>query len=135
MSACEFTVTLPGVPGSVPTVRAQVSNFLTGCPRLDDVLLVLSELASNAVRHSDSRLPGHYFQVSVLRADDAVRVEVHDDGSAQHEPAIQPQRDDTLGGRGLHITEELTRDWGTHTDGSGRVVWYVVAGHSAAAAA
>jgi serine/threonine-protein kinase RsbW len=88
--------------------------------RADDVLLCLSELASNAVRHG---VPdGQHFLVKVASADGRLRIEVHDTG--RHRPrARQPGEDDTTG-RGLLIVQTLADEWGVSRRGPRRkVVW------------
>ncbi|WP_436764386.1 ATP-binding protein [Streptosporangium sp. V21-05] len=54
----------PGAPERVAEVRAWVLTCLPpGCPRADDVALVVSELATNAVLHSASGTVGGRFTV------------------------------------------------------------------------
>jgi Histidine kinase-like ATPase domain len=72
-------ITLPGVPASVPGARRLVRDALSGCPRADDLMLVATELASNAVAHSSSG-HGGTITVRVRTAPQWARVEVFDDG-------------------------------------------------------
>jgi len=70
--------------------------------RFDDVLLVVSELVSNSVRHSQS----HDIDVRVEALDGHIRVEVSDEG-----PGFA--RDQPRGeGLGLGIVESLAERWG-----------------------
>ena len=41
-------VTYPGDPEQIRAVRADLRSLLGGCPRADDALLCVSELATNA---------------------------------------------------------------------------------------
>ena len=50
-------------------------------PGLDDVLLMVSEIASNAVRHTASG-DGSWFDLTVTASECAARVEVADRGSS-----------------------------------------------------
>lgn len=71
-------------------------------PRYEDVLLLVSELVSNSVRHSDTGDIG----VRVETEDGRIRVEVSDDG-----PGFAPgsPRGDGLG---LVIVDKLADVWG-----------------------
>ena len=51
----------PGRADQVSQVRRAVARHLAGCPAADDMTLIVSELASNAVVHSASR--GQFFTV------------------------------------------------------------------------
>jgi hypothetical protein len=56
--------------------------LLVGCPAADDVVLVVSELAANAIAHSVSGQPGGTFTVRLRHAcGTGVRAEVQDQGS------------------------------------------------------
>jgi two-component sensor histidine kinase len=71
-------------------------------PRYDDVLLLVSELVSNSVRHTDSE----GIDLKVLADDGHIRVEVSDDGPGFE---IDSPRGDGLG---LEIVEKLADRWG-----------------------
>jgi len=122
----------PGLVASVPEVRAWARDLLSGrvaAPVLDDVLLLLSELATNAVAHSDSgRATDGRLTVYMARTTTLVHVEVTDDGSATSTPAVRVPEADDDGGRGLWLVDLLATEWGSHHDGAGRSVWYQVTG-------
>ncbi len=82
-----------------------------------DLTIVVSELVANAVRHAPP-VPGGEVSLAVIRAEDAVRVEVTDPGSG-FDPTPDPTRP---GGLGLVIVSHLARDWGV-TDGACTIVW------------
>jgi signal transduction histidine kinase len=71
-TAC--TRAFAGHPGSVGAGR--VTGFVPGSPAADDLALLTSELITNAILHSASRLPGGEVTVSVQAADGMVRVDV-----------------------------------------------------------
>jgi anti-sigma regulatory factor (Ser/Thr protein kinase) len=70
-----------GLPESVGAARAWVAGFASGSPAADDAALLTSELVTNAILHSASRLPGGQVMVSVRAMDDMVRVDVIDQGA------------------------------------------------------
>lgn len=74
-------LTLPGTPASVSVARRFVRDALPGCPRADDLVLAVSELASNAIAWSASGRGGT-FTLCVRTAPRWARAEVTDDGPA-----------------------------------------------------
>ncbi len=83
--------------------------------------LVLSELVSNAVRHTGTEI-----EVRLQLADDRLRIEVHDGGDGR--PQVVPAERRTIGGNGLDIVSRLAESWGVSPDGNGgKSVWCVLA--------
>ncbi|GAA4231965.1 hypothetical protein GCM10022254_30630 [Actinomadura meridiana] len=108
----------------VREVRARVRNALMGCGDgfdLDDVELMVSEIATNAVRHSASGMPDGGVWVRVLVSAQRLRVEIGDDGRAVGCPTI-PAQGAGWGesGRGLLVVDGLADRWETLVDGDGR---------------
>ncbi|MFF3440273.1 ATP-binding protein [Streptosporangium sp. NPDC002721] len=122
----------PGRVESVPEARAWARDLLAGhvaAPVLDDVLLLLSELTTNAVAHSDSgRTADGRVTVYVARTRDRVHVEVTDDGSAASVPAVRVPEAGDDGGRGLWLVEMVAARWGSRRDDAGGSVWFQVTG-------
>ncbi|MEV4746403.1 ATP-binding protein [Streptosporangium sp. NPDC049248] len=122
----------PGQVASVPEVRAWARDLLAGrvaVPLLDDVLLLLSELAANAVAHSDSgRTADGRLTVYLARTTTMVHVQVTDDGSVTSVPAVRVPEADDDGGRGLWLVDLLATEWGSRYDGASRSVWFQMAG-------
>lgn len=116
----------------VRDVRAYVRRVLEGAEHsfdLDDVDLMVSEIATNAVRHTHSGLPGGGVRVSVLVSATRLRVEVQDEGGARARPIVPPQRDGlSESGRGLMIVDGLADRWGIVDGKDGVSVWFEVAG-------
>lgn len=72
----------PGRVEQIRQVRADIGQLLSGCPVADDAVLLMSELAANAARHSRSGEGGRTFTVRVTENPGRyVRGEVEDDGS------------------------------------------------------
>ncbi len=119
----------PGEPAAVGRARAFVAGALGNrWPGLDEILLMTSEVASNAVRHTASG-NGGCFDVAVSSAGDTARVEVIDRGGSS-EPRIPDSSGvgALTGGRGLRIVDALADRWGHGGDELGRVVWFEVTG-------
>jgi anti-sigma regulatory factor (Ser/Thr protein kinase) len=111
--------TYPGGPEHVRQVRADLRRLLDGCPVADDVILCVSELATNAAVHSDSSRSGGTFTVRTESCPGAeVRIEVEDAGG----PWVSSDPDPAHG-RGLAIVRTLADDWGINTTPAGRAVW------------
>ncbi len=111
-----------GSPEEIHNVRAFVAQLVDGCPVADDVVLLSSELATNAVLHSASGADGT-FCVSVLAESEQVRVEVHDLGS-DTTPSVRRSRQPSESGVGLSLVEMIAGRWGFHGGEHGRVVWF-----------
>jgi len=89
------------------------------CPDgfVDLVLLLTSELVTNAYRHAGSDT-----RVSVRYDEDRVRVEVSDKGGGDVQ--LRPLDSDRNDGRGLQIVDALAERWDHHSDADGTVVWF-----------
>ena len=102
------------------TARRFVREHLTGhdLPLLvDDVTLVASELATNALRHA-----GTEFTVTIPAFADAVVLAV-EDGSLSMPVLVDAAVDDVVG-RGMTIVDVVSSDWGVVVDADvGKSVW------------
>ena len=114
--------TFAGSPEEIRSVRHFVGQLIEGCPVADDLILLASEIATNAVRHTASGQDGT-FCVLVQAADGRARVEVHDLGSATA-PAVRRCRQPGESGAGLSLVEMIADRWGFHGGQLGRVVWF-----------
>jgi anti-sigma regulatory factor (Ser/Thr protein kinase) len=86
----------------------------------DSVVLMVSELATNSVRHA-----GTEFRVAVAVTRRLIRVEVTDAGSGV--PTRRSTKPADLSGRGLAIVEKLASDWGVRRSRTGgKTVWFTV---------
>lgn len=96
---------------------------------VDDAVLILSELLSNAYRHARPLGAGDSVRAAWGRtADGGVSVSVTDGGGPTR-PRLSNPSVTARGGRGLSIITSLARDWGVRDGGSsgGVTVWAVVA--------
>ncbi|WP_075900260.1 ATP-binding protein [Actinomadura sp. CNU-125] len=111
----------PGTTDQARVVRAFAAHLLADFPALDDVLLVVDELAVNAVRHTRSGRDGGRFTVEICMDLAGVIVYVADEGG----PGVPRLRDITdlvESGRGLLTVEALASSWSWSGDVRGRTV-------------
>jgi hypothetical protein len=84
---------------------------------LDPVLLVVSELVGNAVRHG--RPP---VDLRLRKSGRGVQVDVHDEEAAA--PTAAQTAEDAESGRGQQLVQAVAAESGVeHIEGDGKVVW------------
>lgn len=109
-------------PASVAAARRFATQVLPATTRevRDAVELMVSELATNCIRHT-----GSAFDLTVTQARGAIRVEVTDrDGGT---PSVRSPGPDEPTGRGLQIVSLLSETWGIESlPSSGKTVWFTV---------
>ncbi len=127
---------LPGTPESAAAARRLAQRLLGDRhPAADTVMLLLSELVTNSVLHSQSRRPGGTVTVVLCAGPTSVLIQVRDDGG-QYAPQLPPGgAHDARGGAtaaanaggehgyGLLLVDALAESWGTMTTRDGRVTW------------
>jgi anti-sigma regulatory factor (Ser/Thr protein kinase) len=109
---------LPPEATSVGAARHWLSEQLAdwSSTGLESVVLVLSELVTNAILHARTTV-----QVFLQRDGNVARLEVTDKGSAL--PVAKEYGATAYTGRGLHLVETLSRDWGVQTAVGAKIVW------------
>lgn len=118
MSLAQAELGLPGDGASVALARAFTRATLTGWGyrgSVDDVVLVVGELVTNAVVHG-----GRTRSVRLVGSSRRARIEVADDS-----PELPIFREPGLdGGWGLRLVERISGgSWGVSLRGGGKVVW------------
>jgi anti-sigma regulatory factor (Ser/Thr protein kinase) len=112
-------------PESIPLGRRFVAEHLaawgvvegdTAFATLDAVLLVVSELVTNAVKFSSSSL-----DLKIAAHRHLIEVGVADDNPAPAER--RSGGPEAVGGRGIALVERLSEQWGQSDDGTGKTVW------------
>jgi anti-sigma regulatory factor (Ser/Thr protein kinase) len=115
-----------GSADQVLQVRRWLEDLLPDCAARADVLLLASELCTNAIAHSRSGEAGGQFSVDIDWTPSLARVVVGDQGSAKA-PVVAARTGDAarLGesGRGLLLVDHLADDWGTASRPHRRWVW------------
>jgi two-component sensor histidine kinase len=122
--------TAPAAEASVPRARRAVRDLLRrqGVPADEDVvdglLLIVSELVTNVVRHAALLSP--LLAVEVAVGPEWVRVSVED--NHPYRPTALIADTGQTGGRGLLLVRETTREFGgacevEHTTTGGKIIW------------
>jgi len=112
---------LPPEPTSAGMARRFVASSLVAGDEVAELaVLLVSELASNAVLHA--RTP---FELVVEDDGRRLRVEVHDDSSAL--PTLKDYVAESITGRGLHIVAASADNWGFEARERGKCVWFELA--------
>ncbi|MCD7442379.1 PAS domain S-box protein [Streptomyces lincolnensis] len=116
------TTDLRACPESVPEGRAFLSKALTSwdCDqKADDTCLLVSELLTNAVQHTQGPITLH-----ACRTAAELTVEVSD--GSPHLPEPRRADDDEESGRGLNLVRLLADDWGVRPTDQGKTTWFTL---------
>ncbi len=105
---------LPATVEGAALARDFTRAVLAGLPALEDALLVVTELVTNAVRHGGGK-PVLRLWTGAAR----LRIEVSD--ASPRLP--RRRRSGADGGWGLPLVERLAAEWGARRAGRGKVVW------------
>lgn len=111
----------PAELASVSAARHFVRNAIESLPSeiADSVELMVSELATNSVKHADTE-----FELVIEYSDSRVRVEVTDSGAGEPTPRDPAPSDPS--GRGLRIVDLMADKWGVRRSGDTKTVWFLV---------
>lgn len=91
-------------------------------PRAETLLLLISELVTNAVVHTGCpAVLRMLFPVPAFADNGTVRVEVAD--ASGRPPAPRHAQGDDTGGRGLELVDGLADRWGWQREGAGKRIW------------
>jgi anti-sigma regulatory factor (Ser/Thr protein kinase) len=112
-----------GKPESVTAARRFATEVLTNIPARarDAVELMVSELATNCIRHANSA-----FELRLVHRGGELRVEVTDRTGGN--PTMRSPGPDEPTGRGLQIVNLLSDSWGVERQNEvGTTVWFTLA--------
>ncbi len=112
-----FTIELPADAATPRMARHEVAERLGDLPGVEELLLCVSEVVTNAVIHAGT--PRH---LSVRQDGDRLVVEVAD---GDPRPPVRRDPDPTSPtGRGLRLLEDLAMGWDWRPTDDGKVVWF-----------
>jgi anti-sigma regulatory factor (Ser/Thr protein kinase) len=113
----------PAVPESVGAARrftrAALTRHAIAPETVDIAILLVSELATNAIVHAESDIRLR------IRVGDDVRIEVCD--ASSDAPAVTPGDSERESGRGLELVSTLADGWDWAPKPEGKVVWFALA--------
>jgi len=113
----EYAITLPTLPSMVGIARRAIAAILEDAPVADDAARIVSELATNAVRHASGE-NGSAFVLSIVELEGVLRIAIDGPGTA----AKWDGHDGDFG-RGLVVVDALADRWGTDVHDDGFVWW------------
>jgi serine/threonine-protein kinase RsbW len=120
--AINFERAYPGTATQPARVRADLAELAGKCPVADELVLLASELVTNAILHSRSGRPDGTFTVrATLYRGDYAWVEVIDQGGAWTADAHDDEH-----GRGLAIVATVAGDgnWAVEGDEYSHIAWF-----------
>jgi anti-sigma regulatory factor (Ser/Thr protein kinase) len=117
-------ISLPGTECSVAEGRGFVRETLgPRHPALDGVGLSVSELATNAIRHTPSGAGGR-FTIQLTAADHRIRADVTNDGATGSDPRLGSEPGtESEHGRGLLLIDAVADRWGVTRYADQTTVW------------
>ena len=115
---------------AAPTAASEARRALAGCRLVEEtheptLLLLVSELVSNSVRHAGMS-PGEHIRLRARTHRDCAYVEVCDAGRSGRMPEKRAPQPEVLepGGLGLFLVDEMADRWGVHRREDGTCVWF-----------
>jgi anti-sigma regulatory factor (Ser/Thr protein kinase) len=126
MRTPQIDLTVPAVPAAAAEARRAVAGAgLVGAAHEPILLLLVSELVSNSVRHA-GLADGEVIRLRARLEDDRALVEVRDAGRSGQVPEMgEPVFDElAAGGLGLVLVDKMADRWGVARDEEGTAVWF-----------
>jgi len=115
---------LPGTAESASAARLMARQLLGDSdPAAETVMLLVSELVTNAIVHSQSGAPGGTVTVALCPVSSGVLVQVRDDGGSSEPCLAEIGTGGAEHGFGLRLVDALADSWGTISGPDSRVTW------------
>ncbi len=118
----QATLDVPAAPQSAGAARrfvqAQLDDWDLAVDE-DGVVLMVSELVTNAGLHADSEAT-----VRLVDLGHCLRIEVSDSSTTPIQ--LRPHQTGSEAGRGLRIVDALASRWGVDAAADGKTVWFEV---------
>ena len=125
----------PGKADQLSLLRTALEPLLADCPMADDVILLMSEMGANAVRHTSSGRDGGIFTARLLDLQGQYVLGVIEDGGSDWDGNV---RDSARDASGLYLVLALSADCGVYGGRHKRAVWFRInyppADHASSAA-
>jgi anti-sigma regulatory factor (Ser/Thr protein kinase) len=122
-----WRMTFPGLVDQPGRVREELAVVLRAHPDLGEILLVASELCTNAVVHTRSGGRDGTFSVEVTAiGEESLMIAVTDEGASTGPRLLAPKPTETHF-RGLQVVKGLSLDYGVGGDAEGWTVWALFA--------
>ena len=118
-----WSIAFPGSAEYVHEVRWWTQKALGAVPGVELVVLVASELATNAILHTASGEPGGMFTLHLAMFTNRWQVRVDDQGGPKTPQRAVVGEDQDEAGRGLTVVAALSSTWGFVGDEYARGVW------------
>ena len=118
-------LTIEARPTAGAAVRRALVDWIDGHPRLDDVLLAITELVNNAVLHGGLG-PGDVLTVTVAPDGKLTRFTVGHAGVLFELNELPPSSREPGASRGLAIVDRIADVWGVDSDGVEVTAWFEV---------
>lgn len=102
-----WELTCPGFLEEVGRARRWTRDILNGNPHVDDAALIVTELSTNALLHSNSGYSQDSFCLTLTLKPDTLTITVADSGGSHSKPRMERPNANTLHGRGLALVAAL----------------------------
>jgi anti-sigma regulatory factor (Ser/Thr protein kinase) len=121
-----YSFELPGTPEAGLAARRALLDRNGALPRAvrDDVLLLMTELVTNSVRHADGG-PDRMVHLELRQRPGEVRVAVCDEGPG-FVAEVKALSSDGSGGWGLFLVDRIADRWAVTSTTTGTCVWFEI---------